>query len=41
MLRGRIVPGVTYEDATEIAKYDCRFTPHTDGYDKFVKRAMA
>lgn len=42
MLRGeKIATGVTYEDAAEIAKYECKFPPHTDGYDTFIKSAMA
>jgi hypothetical protein len=33
--------GCTFEDARELAKYDCKHPPHTDGYDTFIKEAMA
>jgi hypothetical protein len=32
---------VTYDDAVELAKYDCKHPPHADGYDTFIKAAMA
>jgi hypothetical protein len=33
--------GAIYADAEELARYDCKFPPHTDGYDTFIKAAMA
>jgi hypothetical protein len=42
MLRGeKVATGVTYEDALELAERDCKFPPHTDGRDTFIKGVMA
>jgi hypothetical protein len=30
----------TWDDACELAKYDCIHPPHTEGYDTFIKSAM-
>jgi len=41
LIRSQRIPSKTnYEDAAELATYDCPFPPHTDGYDTFIKKAM-
>lgn len=40
LLMERIGTRCTYDDAVELAKYDCDEPPRTDGYDTFIKRAM-
>jgi hypothetical protein len=41
LLMEKEAAGCTYDDAAEIAKYDCKHQPHTDGYDTFIRAAMA
>jgi hypothetical protein len=41
MLMEKVGQGCTYDDAQELAKYDCKHPPHTDGYDTFIKSVMA
>lgn len=41
MLRGdKKYGGVTYEDAVELARYDCKFPPTTNEYHAFIEGAM-
>lgn len=32
--------GTTYDDAVELAQYDCKFRPTEDGYNTFIEQAM-
>lgn len=41
LLMERIGAGCIYDDAVELAKYDCIHPPRTDGYDTFIKSIMA
>jgi len=41
LLMERIGTRCIYDDAVELAKYDCVHPPRTDGYDTFIKRVMA
>ena len=41
MLMERIGTHCIYDDAVELAKFDCEHPPRTDGYDTFIKRVMA
>ena len=37
----RIPSRVTYDDAVELARYDCPFPPGANEYNAFIKQAMA
>jgi hypothetical protein len=41
MLMEKFGAGCTYDDAVELAKYDCTHAPHTEGYNAFIRAAMA
>ena len=40
LIKDKKATNATYDDAAELAKYDCKFPPHTDGYDTFMKACM-
>jgi hypothetical protein len=37
----RIPSRATYDDAVELARYDCRFPPGANEYNAFIAAAMA
>jgi hypothetical protein len=40
-LQGKVIAqGAIHADAVELAKYQCRFPPNTEGYDAFIEGAM-
>lgn len=41
LIEEKVAMGAIYEDAVELGRYDCRFPPNTEGYDAFIKAAMA
>lgn len=41
LLVEKVASGTTYDDAQTLAQYDCGFAPHTEGYDTFIRAAMA
>lgn len=36
----RIANGCSFDDAEELARWDCRHVKHTNGYDAFIERCM-
>lgn len=40
LIKDKVASRATFQDAATLAQYDCKFPPHTDGYDTFIKAAM-
>ncbi len=41
LIKDKRPSGAMFDDAEELAKYLCKHPPRTDGYDTFIKKAMA